>query len=311
MIYLVGILGGINKEVKIKILYLSLERGVDLEKKHQIKYLDYRAKVNGEFPSSVYEEIREFKPDLLLEREFNDGQSKYPEIVAFVRDNFPNCVRAIWLIDSHCNLEWHLDYAPLFDYAFVAVSKFQPIIAAHLKKIGAKTKCFWLPLCYPYNKNRIKRNKSHVPYDIIFVGRWGKWFDERTRLLELLKKRYGNKFFNITDYNNMEEYLRQGIISFNRSINGDMNFRVFETLANGVELVTDDVPDLHLITSLVGRINIYHDDQELFETCDEILECKREHDVIRSQIWVQDHHTLINRHEEILKMIATGEQVKY
>lgn len=295
----------------MNILYLSLERGIDLEKKNKIMYLDYSSKVDGRFPIEVYNQINNFKPDLLIEREFNDGKSKYPEIVTYIKDNFPDAPRAVWLIDSHCNLEWHLAYAPLFTHAFIAVSKFQPIIASHLKSIGSDTKCFWLPLCYPYNKNKIKRNKSHVPYDIVFVGRWGGWFVERTRLLELLKDQYGEKFFNITDYSNMEEYLRQGIISFNRSINGDMNFRVFETLANGVELVTDDVPDLHLITSLEGRINIYHNDQELLDIIDDILDCKKENDVIRSQIWVQDHHCLINRHREIIRMINTGEQVKY
>lgn len=274
-------------------------------------YLDHNSKVDGHFPIEIYNQIREFNPDLLLEREFNDGVSKYPDIVAFVKDNFPNAPRAVWLIDSHCNLEWHLDYAPLFTHVFIAVSRFQPIIAAHLKKLNSDTKCFWLPLCYPYSKSKIKRNKSHVPFDIVFVGRWGKWFDERSRLIELLQKRYKDKFFCITDYHNMEEYLRQGIISFNRSINGDMNFRVFETLANGLELVTDDVQDLHLVKGLDSRINIYHNDDELISLCDEILAGKRENDVIRSQIWVQNHHCLINRHKEIIKMIETGEQVKY
>jgi hypothetical protein len=295
----------------MKILYLSSERNIDLAKKHEIMYLDHTFKVDGEFPKEIYDQILEFKPEILLEREFNNGMAKYPDIVSFVNTNFPECKKAIWLIDSHCNLQWHLDYSPLFDYVFIAVSKFQPVIAGHLKTIGSKAKCFWLPLCYPYSKDRIKRNKSHVPFDIVFVGRWGRWFDERTRLLDLLKEQYGDRFFNITDYANMEEYLRQGIISFNRSILGDMNFRVFETLANGVELVTDDVPDLHLINGLVDRINIYHNDQELLDMCDDILDGKLENDVIRSQIWIQNHHCLIHRHNEILKMIATGKQVKY
>lgn len=295
----------------MKILYLSLERNIDLAKKHEILYMDYTYKVDGDFPPEVYEEIRKFKPDLVLEREFNDGLSKYPELVGWIGQNLPECKKAIWLIDSHCNLQWHLDYSPLFDYVFVAISRYQPIIAAHLKQIGSKAKCFWLPLCYPYSVNKIKRNKSRVPFDIVFVGRWGKWFDERTRLIELLKEEYGDKFFAITDYCNMEEYLRQGIISFNRSIADDMNFRVFETLANGLELVTNDVQDLHLIKSLDERINIYHNDQELLDMCDGILAGEIENDVIKSQIWVQNHHCLIHRHREILKMIKTGEQIQY
>lgn len=295
----------------MKILYLSLERGIDLEKSNEIMYLDYYSKVNDEFPKEIYDKILEFKPDILLEREFNDSLSKYPEIVSFVNHNLPECKKAIWLIDSHCNLQWHLDYAPMFDYVFVAISRYQPIIAGHLKQIGSNSKCFWLPLCYPYSVDRIKRNKSRVPFDIVMVGRWGQWFPERTRLIELLKEEYGDKFMAITDYSNMEEYLRQGIISFNCSISDDMNFRVFETLANGIELVTNDVPDLHLIKGLSSKINIYHSDQELLDTIDSILEGDIEKDVIKNQIWVMEHHCLIHRHREILKMIKTNEQVKY
>lgn len=295
----------------MKILYLSLEINIDLEKKHEIMYLNYNSKVGDVFPEEIYQKIREFKPDILLEREFNDGLSKYPDILAFVKNNFPECKKAIWLIDSHCNLQWHLDYSPLFDYVFIAISRYQPIIAGHLREIGSKTKCFWLPLCYPYSQDRIKRNKSHVPFDIVMVGRWGQWFPERTRLIELLKDQYGEKFFAITDYSNMESYLRQGIISFNCSISDDMNFRVFETLANGIELVTNDVPDLHLIKGLSSKINIYHSDQELLDICDSILDGDRENDVIKNQIWILEKHCLIHRHQEILKMIKTGEQVKY
>lgn len=295
----------------MRILYLSLERNIDLAKKHEILYLDYTHKVDGEFDKLVYDKILEFKPDMLIEREFNDGKSKYPEIVSFVGKNLPECKKAIWLIDSHCNLQWHLDYSPLFDYVFVAISRYQPIIASHLRQVQSKTKCFWLPLCYPYSTDKIKRNKSQVPFDIVFVGRWGKGFEERTRLIELLKDQYNDKFFAITDYCNMEEYLRQGFISFNRSVADDMNFRVFETLANGVELVTNDVPDLHLINGLTSKINIYHNDQELLDMCDSILDGEIENDVIKSQIWIQNHHCLIHRHQEILKMIKTGEQVKY
>lgn len=295
----------------MKILYLSLERDIDLAKKHEIMYLDHNSKVNDEFPESIYQEILTFKPDILLEREFNDGMAKYPDIVSFVNKNIPECKKAIWLIDSHCNLQWHLDYAPLFDYVFVAISRYQPIIAGHLKQIGSKAKCFWLPLCYPYSVDKIKRNKSRVPFDIVMVGRWGQWFPERTRLIELLKEEYGDKFMAITDYANMEEYLRQGVISFNCSLADDMNFRVFETLANGLELVTNDVPDLHLVKGLESRINIYHSDQELLDMIDSILEGEIEKDVIKNQIWIQNHHCLIHRHKEILKMIKTGEQVKY
>lgn len=295
-----------------KILYLSLERGVDLEKKHQIMYLDFSSKVNGQFPAKVYEDIVAFDPDFLIEREFNDGESKYPDIVQFVANRINKCIRCVWLIDSHLQADWHIEYSKLFDYAFCAISSFVPVLAGKMREAGVKTKCFWLPLCYPFSIDKIKRNKSHVPFDIVFVGRWGdRWFIERNRLIALLQEQYGERFFPITDYMNMEEYLRQGVISFNCSISYDMNFRVFETLANGIELVTNDVPDLHLIKSLTERINIYHNDEEMLDQIDSILDCKLEHDVIKSQIWVQNWHCLIHRHKSILRMVASNKQEEF
>jgi len=298
----------------MNILYLSLERNIELENKHKVMYLDYTSrkdKLRGDFPQKIYKQILEFKPDVLIEREFNDGLSKYVGILSFVKKELPLCKRSVWLIDTHVQLQWHLDYSPLFDYIFVAISKYRPIIASNLRTMGSSSQVFWLPLCYPCRRDKIKRNKSRVPFDIVFVGRWGEWFGRRNELIKALTKKYKDRFFPITDYANMEDYIRQGVISFNCSYADDMNFRVFETMANGVELVTNDVPDLHLIEGLAERINIYKTDKELFKLCDKILAGKRENDVIRSQIWIQNHHCTIHRHKEMLKMMREGEQVKY
>lgn len=275
-------------------------------------YLDYTMKkapqgVETPFPKKILQEVAEFNPDFLIEREFNDGVSKYPEFVLWVKNNIPTCKRAVWLIDNHCNFDWHFQYSVLFDFCFVAISSFKPILARKVPN----ARVFWLPLCYPFNKKKIKRNKGKVDYSVTFVGRWGGFFKERTRLIELLKARYGEEFFCITDYANMEENLRRGVVSFNCSLSYDMNFRVWETLANGLELVTNDVPDLHLIKGLEERINIYRSDEELFELIDAILEGRLENDVQKNQIWVQNHHTLLNRHRAMLEMMITNKQMEF
>jgi Glycosyl transferases group 1 len=296
----------------LNILYLSYERDTDLEKIHNVMYLDCTMKnKEGEYPKELYKKVKDFKPDVLIEREHNDKKAMYIDIVTWVQINFPKCIRCAWLIDNHCNFDWHKSYAPLFNYVFVAISKYQPILASFLRKIGSKTIVFWLPVCYPYRTDKIKRNKSHVPFDIVFVGRWDGYFKKRTELIKKLQDKYGEDFFPITDYANMEEYIRQGIISFNCSLLDDMNFRVFESIANGIELVTDDVPDLHLIHGLVERINVYRNEEEMMKEIDDILDCKLEHDVIRTQIWVQNHHALIHRHKAILEMIKTNVQSSF
>jgi len=292
----------------MKILYISTERNIDLEKEHEVKYVDYTMRnKKGEFSKKFLHEIAMFAPDFLIEREFNDGISKYPDLVLWVKNNIPTCKRAVWLIDNHCNSEWHIQYATLFDFAFVAISSFMPI----LSRACPNTRVFWLPLCYPGSTKRIKRNKGKVDYSLVFVGRWGGFFHERTRIIELLKEKYGSDFFCITDYANMEENLRRGVISLNCSLSYDMNFRVFESLANGLELVTNDVPDLHLIKGLEERINIYHSDEELLKMIDDIIEGRRETDVQKNQIWVQNHHSLLHRHRAMLEMMITNHQLEF
>lgn len=149
----------------MRILYLSLERNLELEDSHVIKYLDYHD-LHEKGLSAILDEIAAFRPDLLLEREFNDGVSLYTDLVAWVRANLPNCVRAVWLIDTHVAYLRHKDYAPLFDYCFLAISQF-------VDEFKGYTQAFWLPLCYPQRSDRIKRNKGRVKHDIVFVGRWG------------------------------------------------------------------------------------------------------------------------------------------
>lgn len=287
----------------MRILYLSIERNLELEDSHLIKYLDYNDLHKRGLPT-ILDEIAAFKPDLLLEREFNDGVSLYTDIVAWVKANLPQCIRAVWLIDTHVAYLRHKDYAPLFDFCFLAISEF-------VDEFKAYTQAFWLPLCYPLRSDRIKRNKGRVKHDIVFVGRWGGFFRERTRYIEHLQRTYGQRFFAVTDYENMEDIIRNSIVSFNCSLGDDLNFRVWETLANGVELVTNPVPDLYKIKDLIPRLHIYHNEEELTKTIDNILSGEVERETIKNQLWTQRFHSLIHRHQAMLKMIDSGVQEEF
>jgi hypothetical protein len=287
----------------MRILYLSLERHLELEDSHVIKYLDYNELYQRGL-SAILDEIAAFKPDILIEREFNDGLSLYTDLVAWVKANLPHCVRAVWLIDTHVAYLRHRDYAPLFDFCFLAISEF-------VDEFRGYTKAFWLPLCYPQRSDRIKRNKGRVKHDIVFVGRWGGFFKERTRYVEFLQKTYGKQFYAVTDYDNMEDIIRNSVISFNCSLGDDLNFRVWETLANGVELLTNPVPDLYKIEGLIPRIHVYHNEAELTKAIDSILEGVLEKETIKNQLWTQRFHSLIHRHRSLLRMIETGAQEEF
>lgn len=290
-----------------RILYFSKERNIDLENYHFVKYLDHDEITRlGHDGTMAF--IREFNPELVIEREFNDAKSLYDDLILWIKANISGVVTAMWMIDSHCLLPRHKALAEIYDFCFVSIYRFYQEIA----KINKNT--YWLPLCYPQRRDRVKRNKEKVEHDITFVGRWntvpGGYF-KRAEFLSAMKKYYGDKCFFVTDYENMENIYRHSFIALNYSLSNELNFRVFEVLANGPELVTDYVPDIDLIKDLKSKMCVFKELNTAKVNIDRLLEGKVEHDVIRNQIWIQNHHCLIHRHLSIIRTIETGIQEEY
>jgi len=287
-----------------RILYLSLERDIELEKYHQVQYLDYKIIQSLGYDGTM-DYIRRFKPQIVLEREFNDQKSLYDDLVRWIKREMPGIQTAIWLIDTHCNYARHVQLAQIYDYVFLAISRYLP----NFKLLNKNT--FWLPLCYPQRADSIKRNKGKVSHDISFVGNSGGMFVKRTDYLNFLKEKFGDKLFWTRDYENMEKILRESVVSFNCSLGNEMNFRVWETIANGVELVTDEVEDLYNIKDLPDKIHIYQSKDQAYKKINYILDGKLERDVIKTQIWVKNHHCLVHRHMALLEMLAKGQQLDF
>jgi spore maturation protein CgeB len=293
-------------EKGMKILYLSYERGLELEQNgHLVMYQDAFTlgdeQLSTETPALQY--IKNFSPELIIEREFNDGKAVYSKFYAWAKKNLPDAKRAWWAIDTHVSYERHKEYAKNFDAVFYAISKYA-------KELGG----YWLPLAYPGRSDSIRRNYGSIAFDISFVGRWNpQWFPKRTALINGLRERYGNRFYAVTDYNNAMTILRQSKVSVNHSINDDMNFRVWEILASGAELVTDDVPDLYKIEGLVERISIYFNIATAPVYIDGILQNSPlfTHNSLQNQVWVKMHHCLVHRHMAMLKMLETGVQLEF
>lgn len=286
----------------MKLLYLSYENFIDTERNHDVMYLNVDSMETGNWR----DEILAFEPDFLLEREFNDGRAEYSKVVNFVKDHFPECKTAVWLIDTHVSHSRHIEYAKLFDYVFLAISTY---VDEFKESVNVNT--FWLPVCYPYPKDSINRNYRPINRDIVFVGNWERikqWFPERAEYVEFLTNHYKDKFYAVTDYDNMKTIIKEAKVSFNYCIKDDMNFRVFETLGLGTELVTNDVTDLHNIKGLTDFINIYRDKQDLVRIIDSILNNESTINNLQAQDWVQQNHTLYNRYKSLLKMILSGKQ---
>lgn len=287
-----------------RILYLSLERDIDLEKYHQIQYLDYK-KIQELGYDGTMDYIKRFKPTLVIEREFNDQKSLYDDLIKWIKMEMPGVKTAVWLIDTHCNYQRHIQLATIYDYVFLAISKFVPTF----KSLNQNT--YWLPLCYPGKTKEIKRNKGKVTNDVVFVGNSGGMFVKRTDHLEFLQKNLGKKLLWTRDYENMQKIIRESVVSFNCSLGEEMNFRVWESIANGVELVTDEVEDLYNVRDLPDKVHIYQNKEQALKKIQYILDGKLERDVIKNQIWVKNHHCLVHRHLAMLNMMFKHQQLDF
>jgi len=139
---------------------------------------------------------------------------------------------ACWVIDTHLDFDWSLRKARAFDFVFAA----QKDGTERLREAGV-TSAEWLPLaCDP------EFHRPHdVPqeYDVCFVG--NVFPGPRQELLELLQQRYARTFVGRRYLHAMAQAYSASAIAFNRSISDDVNMRVFEALACGSLLVTNDL----------------------------------------------------------------------
>lgn len=291
-----------------RILYLSLERNIDLEKYHFVKYLDYNEITRLGYDGTMAF-IKDFNPEIVIEREFNDGKSLYDDLILWIKANIQGVVTAIWLIDSHCIYSRHEHLVKdIYDFAFVAIYKYYQ----KLSKLGNKN-VYWLPLCYPGKRSNIIRRNGFYKYEISFVGRFNpeNGFVRRYEFLQDIKKVFGDRVFITTDYENMEKILKKSFISLNCSLAHEMNFRIFEIMAHGAELVTDSVEDMDLIKDFTRKFSVYSSSNIAIMEINDLLNGKVERDMVKTQMFIKNHHSLIHRLLTIVRTIETGIQEDY
>jgi len=169
------------------------------------------------------------------------------------------CPTACYLVDTHLNLETHLEIARRFDHVFIAQKAYLP----RFREAGCRSVC-WLPLgCDPevHGKQDVEKR-----YDLAFVGSVTASNPERNRILLRLAERFPLHVERCF-LEDMTRVFSASRIVFNRSVRDDLNMRVFEALASGSLLVTDEAPGSGLTEVFQdGRhVAVYRSDSELFE----------------------------------------------
>ncbi len=230
------------------------------------------------------------------------------------------CPTVCYLIDTHLHLEKHLEMAKAFDYVFLAQKEY----ISRFKKAGIE-RVFWLPLaCDPETHGR-KANKNNPPsppfskgglggfssgklYDIGFAG---SLIDpRRVDLLNKLKQKF-DVYYERCFLERMAEVFSQSKIVFNSSVKDDLNMRVFEAMASGSMLLTDEAKGSGLTELFHDKkhLVIYRDEKELLEFADYYLRHGEERERVAEEGMkeVLDKHAYKHRVKEMIEIINPPE----
>jgi 2-polyprenyl-3-methyl-5-hydroxy-6-metoxy-1,4-benzoquinol methylase len=234
-----------------------------------------------------------------LERVPRYGVDLYLNIDDGLRYTLPRELHpsAWWAIDTHLDFQGCLAKAHDFDFVFAA----QRDGAAQLRDEGISTT--WLPLACDPDIHR--KHEGEKQFDVCFVGNI--FPGPRAELLDLLQRRFRNMLVGQRYFEDMARTYSASRVVFNRSIANDVNMRVFEALACGSLLVTNDLRDngqaemfqdgTHLATyqgaeELVDKIQFYL-----------VQDVARERIASAGRAEVLARHTYLHRMKQLLEKV--------
>lgn len=274
----------------MRILNLSYQ-SIPVLPEHNVLTMDVRH-AKGVGWGQFIAEAKDFKPDLIIEREWNDEIAMYEPLYKAM----PGTTKAWWWIDAHINYDRRKNYAKNFDHLFFAVSRFADVASSQgFKKVS------WLPLCCPWESSSCPPAIEQKDLDITFICRIEPkiYWTKRIACIDYLKEYFGSKF-HFENTSNMISIVSRSRVSMNNAISDDLNFRVFEVLGCGTELVTDAVPDVYKVPGLISRVSIYRDLPEMVDKVQRVLDGRLKHDMVEAREWIIKNHCLEHRYRQLI-----------
>ena len=133
-----------------------------------------------------------------------------------------------YLIDSHIHFSWHQHFAGVFDHCFIAQKNYCKAINQF------HNNCSWLPLFAPADMSAT----GVRDIGISFVGTLDPRLNpERVAFIDSFRQK-----MNLTvAHGAYQQIFNRSRIILNQSVRDDINFRVFEAMACGGMLLTDNV----------------------------------------------------------------------
>lgn len=164
----------------------------------------------------------------------------------------------------------------------------------------------WLPVaCDPQLHSA---PNEPMKWDLAFVGHDGGL--PRKLYLQALRERYPHSYLGTAAHTELGKIYGRARIGFNYAIANDVNMRVFEVLAAGTLLLTNQLPhnDLERLGLVDGQhLVLYRSPEELFALIDHYLTHPTERCRIAEvgQRLVQAQHTYRHRAVDLLEHMAT------
>lgn len=282
----------------MRILNLSYENGPNLPE-HEMLHLSVKD-LSGDSITGwtrLAGIVRNFGPDLIIEREYNDGKAFYDRLYNYLT----GVPRVWWWIDAHVQYDNRKRYAKNFDHLCLAVSSF--VDRAH-KEIGPATS--WLPLCFPLESNSIVP-AGDKDLEAVFIARIEprQYFPRRHTLISAMNYALGSRFYHECNYNDMLSLVRRAKVGLNSAIQGDLNFRVWEVLGCGTELVTDSVPDLWNVHGLERHCHVYQSMDHAVEITEKLLNGDlAKKNTPATQQWIAESHCLEHRYRQLIEQVT-------
>ncbi|HAA73713.1 TPA: hypothetical protein DCE37_01155, partial [Candidatus Latescibacteria bacterium] len=171
-----------------------------------------------------------------------------------------SCPSVALIGDTHTGqMDWRIDYAKMFSHVYLMFTRHH---IPEFEQAGV-TNIGWLPAaCDPRFHGKFDVAKS---YEIGFIGQTNpQWHPDRVALLERLRAAGFDLQVDGKILEEMSLFHSRSKIVFNRSLNLDLNRRVFEALCSGSMLLTDRLPAESGLESLfVSRehLVLYNDDE--------------------------------------------------
>jgi len=225
----------------------------------------------------------------------DSGPSKAPPDLETVK-----IPKASYLIDTHIAPELRLEMGRHFDFTFLA----QKAHVAAFREAGIAN-VSWLPLaCCPglHDLGPLER-----VYDVAYVGSLrGDPDDRRQRLLQTVAERFPNSKIGQFWPEEMARIYAQSRIVVNACVSRDVNMRVFEALASGALLITDEADGLEDLFEDGTHFVVYRNDAELPDLVDHYLQDSevRERIAAAGTARVRERHTYDHRVGEILRRVT-------